>query len=165
MKIKITTKSLIALGMTILFAILLYITLGYGEMTRRVPLVVIVPGLIVSAIQFVRDIREAPAKEKPAEAKDQPAESETVVPGEGTLKEKLTPQEKRRREWIAIGWLFLFFAMIAILGLSISIPLFILLLMKIYGRESWRLSISVAVLMWAFIYVTFVWGMRSDLYP
>lgn len=169
MKIRITGQVLFSLGLTLLLLILLIVTMGYGYLSKLVPMVVLVPGLMAAAAQFLRDVREAQRgdKPKPKEAKDQSTVTgtEAVVPGEGIIKEKLSPQEKRRRQLVAIGWLFAFFALITVLGLSIAIPVFILLFMKLYGRESWRLSIAMAAGMWVFIYVIFVWGMRSQLYP
>jgi hypothetical protein len=172
MKLKITGNLLFSLGMTILFLFLLVVTMGYGYRTKLVPMVVLVPGLIAAALQFLLDLREALRGEKPAKpevAEEQAsapvAETEVVKPGKGAKKEKLTPQEKRRREWIAVGWLFLSVALIAVLGLSVAIPVFVIAYMRFYGRESWRLSIGIAALMWAFVYVVFVWGMRSQLHP
>jgi hypothetical protein len=43
----------------------------------------------------------------------------------------------------------------ALIGLIPTVPLFIVLLMRIEGREPWRIVLPMAVFMCAFIYVLF----------
>lgn len=162
---RIGGKQLFSLGFVLLFVFLIYVSMGYNQLARLVPLVVLVPGLGFALLQFILDLREAFSSDKPEGEKAPAATAATAddKPKEGK-KEKLSPQEKRRREFIGVGWLLAFFVMIVFFGLVPAIPLFILVFMRFFGGESWRLSISFAVLCWAFVYVVFVWGLRNDMY-
>ncbi len=153
---KINGRLLFSLGLVLLLAFLIYVSMGYNQLARLVPLVVLVPGLIAALIQFGLEIRAAFAPKKEGSAEESSDEGTSA---------KLHPQEKFRRELVGIGWLLAFFVMIAVLGQVIAIPLFVLIFMRFFGRESWRLSIAFAVLCWAFAYGIFVWGLRNELYP
>jgi hypothetical protein len=74
-------------------------------------------------------------------------------------------REKIRLELIAIGWLLLFFFMIMLLGQLAAIPLFVIIFMRVFGKESWRASILFAAGCWAFSYVVFIYILRNELYP
>lgn len=153
---KINGRLLFSLGLVLLLAFLIYVSMGYNQLARLVPLVVLVPGFIAALIQFGLEVRAAFAPKKEGSAEESSDEATSA---------KLPPQEKFRRELVGIGWLLGFFALIALLGQVIAIPLFVLVFTRFFGRESWRLSISFAVLCWAFVYGVFVWGLRNELYP
>ena len=62
-----------------------------------------------------------------------------------------------RRTLTIFGWIFAFFALILLVGFPISIPVFFLVFYKIYGRESWKISIGLSAVAWASFYGLFVW--------
>ncbi len=165
MRDRISGRLMFSLGFVLLFAFLIYVSMGYNQLARLVPLVVLIPGLGFALLQFVLDLRAAFWGEAPASAETSATAGASAVdkPKE-EKKEKLSPQEKRRREFVGIGWLLVFFVMIVLFGLTPAIPLFVLVFMRFFGGESWRLSIGFAVLCWAFVYGVFVWGLRNDMY-
>lgn len=167
MRNRISGRLLFSLGFVLLFAFLIYVSMGYNQLARLVPLVVLVPGLGFALLQFVLDLRAALRSDESASAagRTTAAEATTADKPKEEKKEKLSPQEKRRREFVGIGWLLVFFVMIVLFGLTPAIPLFVLVFMRFFGGESWRLSIGFAVLCWAFVYGVFVWGLRNDMYP
>ncbi len=167
MRNKISGNLLFSLGFVLLFAFLIYVSMGYNQLARLVPMVVLVPGLGAALLQFVLDLRAAFGGDKPASAEAQTAPAEETAPDKPKRekKEKLSPQEKQRREYIGIGWLLVLFVMIVLFGLTAAIPLFVLIFMRFFGGESWRLSAVFAVVCWAFVYGVFVWGLRNELYP
>ncbi|MDF1592018.1 MAG: tripartite tricarboxylate transporter TctB family protein [Desulfobacterales bacterium] len=55
------------------------------------------------------------------------------------------------------GWIFGFFVLILLVGFPIAIPIFFLSFFKIYGKESWKLSIGLSAVAWASFYGLFVW--------
>ena len=153
---KIKGRLLFSLGLVLLLAFLIYVSTGYNQLARLVPLVVLVPGFIAAVIQLGLEVRAAFFPKKNAAA-EQPEEDESSV--------KLPAREKFQRELVAIGWLLGFFVMIIVLGQVVAIPLFVLIFMRVFGRESWRASIAFAALCWLFAYGIFVYIMRNELYP
>ena len=62
-----------------------------------------------------------------------------------------------RRTGLTFGWIFAFFILILFFGFNIAVPLFVLLYLKIQGRERWPISIILTVGSWFFFWGLFVW--------
>ena len=62
-----------------------------------------------------------------------------------------------RRTIHIFGWIIGFFAMILLIGFPIAIPIFFLVFYKVYGKESWKMSIGLSAVAWASFYGLFVW--------
>lgn len=60
-----------------------------------------------------------------------------------------------RRAAVAAGWMLGFFAAIVLLGFPIAVPLFVLLYLKLQGREGWTLSILMTLAVWGIFYGLF----------
>jgi hypothetical protein len=60
-----------------------------------------------------------------------------------------------RRTLVASGWILAFFAAIVLLGFPIAVPLFVLLYLKLQGREGWVLSLVVTLAIWGVFYGLF----------
>jgi hypothetical protein len=155
---KIKGELVFSFGLVLLIGFLIWESMRYNQLARLVPLVVLIPGMIFALIQFGLDLRAALSPEK-KETKPKP-EGE-----EGEKKQKLTPKQKMLRELVAYAWLLGLFLLIVLFGLSAAIPVFVLLFMRFFGNESWRLSVIFSLACWAFVYVVFVWFLRNDLYP
>lgn len=159
---KITGKLVFSLSLALLFAYLIYLTMGYNSRARMVPLIVLVPALGFAVLQVAHDLRDSARPKR----KEQSSQAATKPEAEKEDKEKKIPGgEKQRRELIAIAWLLGFFAAIILLGLTPAIPLFVLVFMRFFGRESWQLSVIFAVGCTAFVYIVFVWLLQNELYP
>jgi hypothetical protein len=65
--------------------------------------------------------------------------------------------ESGRRTVTAIGWMLGFFAAIVLLGFPIAVPLFMVLYLKMQGRESWALTIAMTLAVWGVFYGLFVY--------
>ena len=79
-------------------------------------------------------------KETKTEAKDF-----QLSTGEGSL----------RRTAIAFGWMLGFFAAIVLLGFHIAVPLFLVLYLKLQGREGWPVTIVLTLAVWGVFYGLF----------
>jgi len=64
-------------------------------------------------------------------------------------------KETLRRTAVAIGWMLGFFAAIVLLGFPIAVPLFMVLYLKLQGRERWLLTIVMTLAVWGVFYVLF----------
>lgn len=166
MNTKIKGSVLFSLGLVLVLAFLIYVSMGYNQLARLVPLVVLVPGLFFALLNFGLEVRAAyfAPPEKP-EGEKEKTDVKALASAAKKGKKKLSPQEKWRREWIAIGWLLGFFVAIMLLGQMIAIPLFVVAFMRFFGHESWRASILYAVVIIVFIYGLFIWGLRNELFP
>ena len=60
-----------------------------------------------------------------------------------------------RRAAQFFGWFVGFMASMAVIGLIPTVPLMVIAFMRIEGRETWRLCISYAIILSAFIYIIF----------
>jgi hypothetical protein len=61
----------------------------------------------------------------------------------------------KRRAALAAAWMIGFFALIALVGFPVAVPLFVLLYLKLQGRESWVFSIIFSAAVWGFFYAVF----------
>jgi hypothetical protein len=61
-----------------------------------------------------------------------------------------------RRTLLTFGWIVGFFLFILFFGFSIAVPLFVFLYIKLYGKEKWVISVTMAVMSWFFFYGLFV---------
>lgn len=158
MKIRLRGQIFFSLGMTLIFSILIAIGMGYNPLARLIPLVVSVPALLISFTQFILDLRET--------LRGEPPDQEAAGKEGARRKEKrgFSPQELRHRELLAVGWLLAFLGLIILAGFLAAIPIFILVFMRLYGRESWRLSLGLAVVLLIFVYAVFEIILGSDLY-
>lgn len=95
------------------------------------PLVVAVPAAVASFVLLVKEM-VAPAK-----LPDDDGETATSTAG-------------------AVTWVLALIAMFLLLGLLVTIPLFTVIFMRIYGRERWRTTLWAAAIVFGTVYVFFV---------
>ena len=65
--------------------------------------------------------------------------------------------ETARRTAVAIGWMLGFFAAIVLLGFPVAVPLFMVLYLKVQGREGWPLTIVMTLAVWGVFYGLFAY--------
>jgi hypothetical protein len=64
------------------------------------------------------------------------------------------PQTARRTA-IVTAWILGFFAAVLLLGFALAVPLFVLLFLKLQGREGWGVSIAMTLAVWGVFYGLF----------
>lgn len=106
-------------------------SLNFTEEARRMPLVVAVPAAVASFVLMVKEL-VAPAK-----LPDDDGETATSTAG-------------------AVTWVLALIAMFLLLGLLVTIPLFTVIFMRVYGRERWRTTLLAAAFVFGTVYVFFV---------
>jgi len=67
----------------------------------------------------------------------------------------LPQKETLRRTAIAIAWMLGFFAAIVLLGFPLAVPLFVLLYLRLQGREGWVVSLAMTAAVWGLFYGLF----------
>ena len=151
----------------VLFAILIVTALGYNPKARTFPLIVAIPVFIGAIANWVVDFRAVQRGEKPKKEKAEPKApvAETAVGEPVKKKEKLSGAEKRKRELIGIAWLIGYVIAIVLIGFPIATIGYLVAFIRFYNHESWKLTIVYTVLLWAFIWIAFVFFLKSTLYP
>lgn len=71
---------------------------------------------------------------------------------------ELPEKEILKRSAAASGWILGFFAAIVLLGFPLAVPLFVLLYLRLQGKESWLFSACFAAAVWLFF-----WGLFDRL--
>jgi len=69
--------------------------------------------------------------------------------------DEVPPEVARRRSLLAAAWILGFLASVVLLGFPIAVPLFVLLYLKLQGRERWGISIAITLGTWALFYGLF----------
>ena len=134
------------------FAVLVGISLTYSPKARRMPLVVMVPGLALAGANLMKAAAERRAAPPPP------------VEAAGAEAEGGESSGEPQRLFLMIGWVLLLVLMIWIAGFLITIPVYTLLFMRVM-KESWRLSILFAVSGFAVLYLLFGVTLHIELYP
>ena len=127
-------------------AVLIMLVSGYGVFTAwgwpskaaLFPLAIGIPLFCLAAAEALWVLLGA--GEKRTEAMDF-----QVSTGTGSL----------RRAAVAAGWMLGFFAAIVLLGFPIAVPLFVLLYLKLQGREGWSVSLIMTLAVWGVFYGLF----------
>ena len=126
-----------------IFLVVVLVATGYNRKARLMPLVVGVPGLVLSVGEVARQVLR----------KREPRLKETAARGTDEYQKTLR----------AIGWMVLLVALIWILGFTIGLPLFSMLFMKA-RKESWVTSIIITLIGVGVIYFLFGKGLEMSLY-
>ncbi|MBI4633392.1 MAG: tripartite tricarboxylate transporter TctB family protein [Deltaproteobacteria bacterium] len=135
------------------FTGLTLIALTYSIKASRLPLLVSVPGVLLSAAQVFREARILKAARK----------TETAENGHETS-DRPRASGKGKKLLLMLGWMVLLVLMIWVFGFLATIPVYTLLFMR-SRQESWFLSIIFAVSGFAILYFLFVVGLNMELYP
>jgi hypothetical protein len=121
----ITAGVMLALFVTAVAIALMYFAPG----ARTLPLVIGIPGILLSAIQLISELRNPSDKEFSAET--------------------------RRKELIMVLWFFGFVVSVILFGFVIASPIMVAAYMLLATREKWLTAIIGAVLVWVIMYLVF----------
>lgn len=112
--------------------------------TAIFPLIIGIPVFFMSTIEFCLSIlgKEGDDRGTSDEYFKVPGNEETPL---------LT-----RRFLLAFIWIFGLFLLILLFGFVLAIPLFVLLHLKLHGREKWGLTLGLTFVTWGVFYCLFV---------
>jgi hypothetical protein len=152
--------------------------LGFNQEARRMPLVIAVPTAVLAGAQVVRDSRgllrgerqETRAKGGVNENLDYDAEDEAAgeevdapsEPGDGAVAAR--SREQKIRAPMAFAWVFGLIVTFLLLGLLVTVPIFVGAFTWLYGRERLRTIILMAGGTFAVTYLFFVRLLEMRLY-
>jgi hypothetical protein len=123
-------RLLVSAIMLVAFAAAVGLAFTYAPEARFLPLVIGIPGLLLSAIQFVKELREK---------NPEPA---------------VTSQE-HRREGRMFAWFIAFVAGLVLFGFLYAGPALVAAYLYFSGREKWYVALGAAAFAWAILYGVF----------
>ncbi len=116
--------------MVVVFATAVGLSFTYAPETRMLPLVIGIPGLVLSIIQFFTELRTHPAE---------PA---------------VTPEE-HHREGRMFAWFFVFVGCLVAFGFLYAGPALVAAYLYFSGRERWYVALIAAAFAWTVLYGVF----------
>jgi hypothetical protein len=124
--------------MVVVFATAVLLSFTYAPDARFLPLVIGIPGLLLSAVQLVKEIRDRP--------------------------EPVAPIEERRREVRMFAWCIGFVAALVLFGFLYAGPALVAAYLYFSGREKWYMALAAAIFAWAVLYGIFEWFLGLPLF-
>ena len=115
--------------MVVVFAMAVLLSFGYAPEARFLPLVIGIPGLMLSVAQLIKELRERP----------------------GIL---MIPEE-RRREVRMFAWFVAFVGGLVLFGFMYAGPALVAVYLYFSGRERWYMALGAAFVTWAILYGVF----------
>jgi hypothetical protein len=116
--------------MLLAFATAVGLSFTYAPEARFLPLVIGVPGLLLSGVQFIKELRERPAE---------PA---------------VTPEE-HKREGRMFAWFITFVVALVLFGFLYAGPALVAAFLYFSGREKWYVAVAAAAFAWVVLYGVF----------
>lgn len=142
------------------FLLFFILSLGYGERTRFVPLLVVTPGLLLSIFLLIGEFSPRLLSRLDislVKIGQNSLDTEVHLNRGGTL-------IGQRGLLIVTGYLIGFSILILLVGFLIAIPICLFVFIKVLGRQSWLMSLAVTAGTWAFIYLLFVVVMNFEIF-
>jgi hypothetical protein len=118
-------RILVSAIMLVAFATTVGLSFTYAPEARFLPLVIGIPGLLLSAIQFVKELRDRPA----------PA----------------VTSEEHRREGRMFAWFIGFVGGLVLFGFLYAGPALVWAFLYFSGREKWYVALGAAAFAWVIL--------------
>ena len=134
----------------LVFCTAIFYAMKYNPVARRAPLFVAIPGLLLTIYTLIKELK----------MKDSVDNKVEVSTGS-----ELSALEGRHRERVIILWILGFALFIYLVGFVYAIPIFLLLILRFWAKERWRLAIILSIVSTAVIYLLFVSLLQVNLYP
>jgi hypothetical protein len=122
-------RILVSSIMVVVFAAAVLLSLTYAPEARFLPLIIGIPGLVLSLAQLVTELRQNP---------------EVVIIA-----------AERRREAKMFAWFIIFVAGLVLFGFEYAGPALVAAYLYFSGRERWYTAIAAAFVTWAILYGVF----------
>ena len=139
--VRLGSAALFTVVVAILLAVALFQSRNFGYRAGLFPWAIGIPTLLLALVQLGKDTL---GREKPKGAL---AAWEVAI--------AVPPEVARQRTVSIIIWTIGFFIAIWLLGFSYSIPVAMLLYLKLAGKEKWPMTIIITFFTWLFVYGLF----------
>jgi hypothetical protein len=175
-------RTLLGIAMFAIFAVMVGIASGYPWQAAMLPVVIGVPGMLLSALQVVLDIRGYHR----AEGKMDPRTAFEIYMDEinegtkgqvqmdlGTTAKELTTlvedpstvgRTRAQRERLLWAYFYGLILLVLLFGFWIGMTVFLAAFLRFYARESWRLTAILTLACWLSMYVLLVVALQQVLF-
>ena len=140
----------------VLFAAMLTEAGEWNPLARIIPVIVGTGAIVFCSLALINEIFKRGGVKQ--ESLDEKARAQVQQKMHMDIKSNISHLPVKTlltRGAIFFGWMVVFLISMALVGLIPTVPLFIILLMRIEGREPWRIVLPMAIFMCVFIYVLF----------
>ena len=140
-----------------LFAVMMREAIEWSLYAKIVPLIIGSAAILFCTLTLANEIFERPAAAAPVglEAKAIASVSQKIHMDIASNVSHLPAKTILVRGMYFFGWMAMFLASMALIGLIPTIPVFIVAFMRVEGSEPWRIVIPMAVVMTLFVYGLF----------
>ncbi len=141
-------KVLMSLVMLAIFVGMVGMAMAYPPETRLLPFVIGIPGILLALIQVGMEL--ADARREAESAKGAAAAGRDIEAGESVRSAATI-----KREVVLLGYLVALAVAILLFGFWLTIPVFVIVFLRVHERESWRLTLGLAFGAWVSLYLVF----------
>lgn len=145
---KINGEVVMSLIFVLFFAVIIIMSLGYPSQAALLPIVVSVPGLVLSIAVFITEIWKVKITGITESAKETHSEDNLAAKDQKVA-------QKVKREKIYLLWLIVALVIILVFGFFIGVAIFLPLYLRLQGKESWKVTILYTIFSWLTIYILF----------
>jgi hypothetical protein len=141
--------------MLCLFSVMLFHAVQWNFDAKIIPVIVGVGGLLLCGLSLLNDVFKSQKENFAMEDQAKSAVEEKIHMDIGSNIQHLKTGLILRRGAIFFGWMVFFLGSMATIGLIPTVPIFIVIFMRIEAREPWRIVVPMAIIMTIFIYALF----------
>lgn len=152
---RLTTDNLFPAALLSLFVVMLAESFGWSFEARIIPTIVGTGALLFGGLSLANDIFRPPVAAGSLADQAKSVVSQKIHMDIASKTAHLPGDIVLIRGFIFFGWMVAFLAGMATIGLIPTVPLFIVLYMRLEGGEKWRHAITMAVILVLLIYVVF----------
>ena len=152
---RIRPQTVFSFLVLLFFAVVIWAAKDWPVKAQLYPWVIGIPMLVLAAFHLVTDLRSNAGK---SASPDTPAEPPDSTPADIQFTTEIDPAIARRRTVQIFSWIFGFLLACWLLGLSVTIPPFVFLYLKVKSGEGWPLSLVLTGAVWLLF-----WGLFDRL--
>ncbi len=154
---RLTAQNLFPLFLLCLFAVMMSQAVTWSLYAKIVPLIIGSAAILFGTLTLATEIFKRPVGAAPTglEAKVIAGVSQKIHMDIASNVSHLPAKTILIRGMYFFGWMAMFLASMALIGLIPTIPIFIVAFMRVEGPEPWRIVIPMALIMTLFVYGLF----------
>jgi TctA family transporter len=142
--------------MLCLFAVMMIEAVQWNFYAKIIPMIVGFGAIIFCSLSLLNDLFKAEThKAKSIEAAARGEVAEKIHMDIGSNINDMPARDIILRGVIFFGWMVAFLCSMALIGLIPTVPIFIVSFMRIEGKEPWKITMPMAIIMCVFIWFVF----------
>ena len=150
-------QNILTVGFSVLVLIFLYTSFNYSHLGRRMALFFGIPVAVLLVWVLIVDNFLKPFDiSSKARSIDSETLEQNIIDKQAHIEPDKLKDSEAKAEWQVFGFIGFFFVLIYLFKFLVAIPIFIFLYLKLFSKESWRMSMMMTVGMWLIVYFGFV---------